>query len=214
MKIGLIGGTGQEGSGLSARWARAGHNVFVGSRKAEKGTAKAAELSEQLGIKVWGGANEEAVASAEVVVLAVPYKAHRPTLEGLKGVFSGQILVDITVPLKPPRVFEVQLPEGKSAALEAADVLGERARVVGALHHVSHTHLADLEHGIECDGLVCGNDIEAKNIVIGLLADLGMRGLDAGPLANAIALESLTPVLIAMNKRYKSKGTGIRITGL
>jgi NADPH-dependent F420 reductase len=122
--------------------------------------------------------------------------------------------VDITVPLKPPKVRRVHLPEGRAAALEAQAILGPGTKVVAALHHVSSVHLADPAHAIECDVLVCSDDEDAKRAVLGLIGDLGLRALDAGPLENAIALESLTPVLLHLNKTYGSAGTGIRFTGL
>ncbi len=214
MKIGLVGGTGKEGRGLAIRWARAGHTVRIGSRDAARGAAKGVELSETAGVQIEGGDNAWCADGADVVVLSVPYGAHRPTLEGLTEALAGKIVLDITVPLKPPKVTRVQLPEGTAAALEAQAILGDDTLVVAALHHVSSTHLADAEHGIDCDVLYVGDDGDAKATVGGLLSDLGVNALDAGPLANAVALESLTPVLIYMNKKYKSAGTGIRVTGL
>jgi NADPH-dependent F420 reductase len=163
---------------------------------------------------VHGGENHWAVAQAEVVVLSVPYAGHRETLLSLKDALRGKVLVDITVPLRPPEVRKVALPEGKAAALEAQALLGDDTKVVAGFHHVSAVHLADLAHPIDCDVLVCSDDAAAKEQVIALAADLGTRGLDAGALANAVALESLTPVLLQLNRKYKSAGTGIRFTGL
>jgi NADPH-dependent F420 reductase len=111
-------------------------------------------------------------------------------------------------------VLEVQLPPGQAAALEAQEILGAGTPVVAALHHVSSTHLADPEHAVDCDVLVCGDDARAKETVLALVADLGVRALDAGPLRNAVALESFTPILLQLAKRYKGAGLGIRITGL
>lgn len=207
MKIGIIGGTGKEGRGLALRWMRAGHAVRIGSRDAERGAATAAELG------VAGGGNE-AACDADVVVLAVPYSAHASTLTALKPHLAGKVLVDITVPLKPPRVREVHLPEGTAAALEAQALLGAGTRVVGALHHVSSVKLADPDADIDCDVLVCGDDDAAKEAVISLVEQLGVRAFDVGPLRNAVALESLTPILLAINKRYGAKGAALRITGV
>jgi NADPH-dependent F420 reductase len=214
MKLGLVGGTGKEGTGLSVRWAKAGHTVAIGSRDAARAVEKAAELSQASGQKITGGDNVAVCRDADVVVVCVPYSAHASTLEGLKEALKGKVVVDITVPLKPPQVREVHLPEGQSAAQEARAILGADAKLVATLHHVSSVHLQDHEHGIACDVLVCADDSAAKESAMTLIADLGMRGLDAGPLRNAIALESLTPVLLYMNKRYKSEGTGIHITGI
>ncbi|MCP4806316.1 MAG: NADPH-dependent F420 reductase [Proteobacteria bacterium] len=205
MRIGLIGGTGREGTGLALRWKRAGHDVFLGSRDAARGQARAKELGVQ------GGSNEQAC-DADVVLLAVPYGAHAKTLTGLRDALSGRVLIDITVPLAPSKVQSVNLPSGQSAALEAQALLPETT-VVAALHHVSSAHLADLEHTPDCDVLVCSNDKPARALVADLMNDLGLRGLEAGRLKNAIALESLTPVLIFMNKKYGTT-TGLRVTGI
>jgi NADPH-dependent F420 reductase len=213
MRIGVIGGTGKEGRGLGVRWAQAGHQVTLGSRDAARGRESARELSHD-GLSLDGGSNIDACVDAEVVVLSVPYSAHSETLEAVKGALAGKVLVDITVPLKPPKVRRVHLPPGRAAALEAQNSLGPNTRVVAALHHVSSVHLADPAHSIDCDVLVCADDDDARRTVIALVADLGLRGLDAGPLENAIALESLTPVLLHLNKVYGSAGTGIRFTGL
>jgi len=215
MRIGVIGGTGREGRGLALRWARAGHHVTIGSRDADRARERAAEITAQAPQgTVVGGDNAAAVAEAEVVLLSVPYDAHAATLREYQALLQNRILIDITVPLKPPRVSEVHLPPGQSAALEAQEILGPGVKVVAALHHVSAAHLAEPDQVIDCDVLVCGNDEPARTLVIGLIEQLGLRAFDAGALVNAIALESLTPVLVHMNKKYKSKGSGIRITGI
>ncbi len=214
MRIGVIGGTGREGHGLGLRWRLAGHEVLVGSRDAEKARAKAAELTQLSGRPVTGGTNEWAAREAELVVLCVPYSAHAATLEGLRGALAGKVVIDITVPLRPPQVRVVHLPPGSSAAQEAQALLGPEARVVGALHHVSSSHLAEPGEPVECDVLVCSDDQAALDLALTLIKDLGLTAYDAGPLANAVALESLTPVLLHLNKKYKSPGAGIRFTGL
>jgi hypothetical protein len=207
MRIAIVGGTGKEGRGLSARWAKAGHEIRIGSRDAEKARARAAELGLP---NVTGGDNAWAVKEAEVVLLSVPYDAHGPTLRGLS--LDGQVLIDITVPLKPPKVTQVNVPEGKAAALEAQAILGKSARVAAALHHVSSVHLGDPDHPIDCDVLVCSDDEEARATTMKLVADLGLRALDAGPLVNAVALEALTPVLLHLNRKYKTQGAGVKFT--
>lgn len=212
MRIGIIGGTGKEGSGLAVRWARAGHTVTIGSRDGARGKEAAEKLSSS-GVSVSGGSNVDAC-DADVVVLSVPYAAHAETLGGVKSALAAKILLDITVPLRPPNVRRVHLPAGGAAALEAKALLEPSTRVVAGLHHVSSVHLADPDHTIDCDVLVCSDDDEARRVVIALVADLGLKGLDAGPLANAVALEALTPVLLHLNKVYKSPGAGIRFTGL
>jgi len=214
MKIGIVGGTGREGRGLAVRWAKAGHDVFIGSRQAEKGAAKAAEFSEEFGVRIEGADNIAACEHAELIIVTVPYGAHKPTFESIRDAVGDKVVVDITVPLQPPKVRSVNLPDGKSAALEARALLNEDARLVAALHHISSEHLSDPAHSFDCDVLVCGDDKDARAAVISLVADLGLRGVDAGVLRNAIALESLTPVLLHINRRYKSVGSGIRITGI
>jgi NADPH-dependent F420 reductase len=214
MRIAIVGGTGKEGQGMAARWAKAGHTVRIGSRDAARAQAAAAELSQKSGAQLQGGDNRWAVEQAEVVVLSVPYAAHAETLTSLKTALSGKILVDVTVPLKPPEVRKVNLPSGRAAALEAQALLGPDTHVVAALHHVSAVHLNELDHAIECDVLACSDHAEALATVLTLIESLGTRALDAGPLANAVALESLTPVLLHMNRKYKRPGVGIRFTGL
>ena len=214
MKIGIVGGTGREGRGLAVRWAKAGHDVFIGSRQTEKGAAKAAEFSEEFGVTVRGADNVTACDHAELIVVTVPYSAHRATFESIKGAVGDKIIVDITVPLQPPKIRSVNLPEGQAAALEARGYLPQGTRLVAALHHISSEHLSDPNHSFDCDVLVCGDDKEARATVVSVISDLGLRGVDAGVLRNAIALESLTPVLLHINRRYKSVGSGIRITGI
>lgn len=214
MKIGIIGGTGREGTGIAGRWAKAGHVVTIGSRDADRAKAKAAELSAEYGATLHGATNAGCVEGADVVLLTVPYGGHAATLTELKDALAGKILIDITVPLQPPKVRSVNLPAGQSAALEAQSILGEATKVVGALHHISSHHLGDPSHVFDCDVLVVGDDPEARGTVVSLVTDLGLRAIEAGVLKNAIALESLTPVLLFINQKYKSEGAGIRITGL
>jgi NADPH-dependent F420 reductase len=212
MRIAIIGGTGKEGGGLAARWARAGHAVVIGSRDAERARARAAELRAESQVQVEGDGNLEAARASDVVVLTVPYAAHADTLRAIKPALTGKVLVDVTVPLRPPKVSRVQLPPGRAAALEAQELVGPETPVAAALHHVSHAHLGDPGAVVRCDVLVVADDERARTTTLGLVRDLGLRGLDAGPLDNAVALESLTPVLIYMNKKYKSPGAGIVFT--
>jgi len=216
MRIAIVGGTGNEGRGMSLRWARAGHEVFIGSRDAERARATAAELNAQLQgapHAIAGGDNRAAVNASELVVLSIPYAAHKSTLEDLKAELAGRVLIDITVPLKPPKVTAVHLPDGQSAALEAQALLGEATQVVAALHHVSAVHLRDLDHEVDCDVLACSDHKPAMERALAVIRDLGVRAFDAGPLRNAIALESLTPILLYLNRSLKGRSVGLRITG-
>ena len=212
MRIGLVGGTGREGTGLALRWARAGHDVFIGSRESERGVAKAAELASEHGITLSGGDNLAACAHGEVVIVTVPYAAHAPTFTAIRDAVAGKVVVDITVPLKPPKVRSVQLPPGSAAALESQAILGEGATVVAALHHISSEHLGDPAPEFDCDVLLCGEKV-ARETVAKLIEDLGLRAIEAGTLENAVALESITPVLLFINKKYGATA-GLRITGM
>jgi 8-hydroxy-5-deazaflavin:NADPH oxidoreductase len=213
MRIGIVGGTGKQGTGLAKRWMRAGHTIAIGSRDPTKALAHVAELGGGA-TAVEGGENVWAASVADVVVLSVPYSAHAETLRPIVGATAGKILIDMTVPLVPPKVSRVHLPAGQAAALEAQAIVGPATPVAAALHHVSATHLADPSHPIECDVLVAADDARAKSTTLQLVRDLGLRALDAGPLVNAIALESLTPVLIHLNRTYKSQGAGVVFTNL
>jgi 8-hydroxy-5-deazaflavin:NADPH oxidoreductase len=213
MRIALVGGTGKEGRGMATRWARAGHDVFIGSRDAERAQNVAQELSGVANGKLAGGDNLWAVQQSELVVLSVPYTAHASTLQALAPELGERVLIDITVPLQPPKVNTVNLPAGQAAALEAQAILGSAAKVVAALHHVSAVHLSDLDHAIDCDVLACSDDKAALQQALSVIRDLGVRAYDAGPLRNAIALESFTPVLLHLNRTHKGKSFGIRMTG-
>jgi NADPH-dependent F420 reductase len=216
MIIGVLGGTGKEGSGLAFRWALKGHEVILGSRDAGKAAVDAEELNRLLSEKgcVRGASNRDAAQAATVVVLTVPYAAQLATATDVADLLKGKILVDVTVPLVPPKVDRVQLPNGESAVLALQRKLGVEVKVVSAFQNVSATHLKDAAHDIDCDVLVCGDDAEARETVIGLAHDAGLRAWHAGVLANSVASEALTSVLIAINKRYKVAGSGIRITGI
>ncbi|MEJ2560186.1 MAG: NADPH-dependent F420 reductase [Anaerolineae bacterium] len=214
--IAVIGGTGREGPGLALRWAKSGrYQVLIGSRQQEKAERVAAELNARLERNLIRGlVNPDAAAAADMVVLTVPYSAHVPTLESVRAGLRGKILVDVTVPLQPPQVSRVHIPPGGSAAAEAQALLGSDVRVVAAFQNVGAAHLQDPDHTIESDVLVCGDDKEAKAEVIALAEAAGMRGLDAGPLQNAVVAEGLTAVLIGINIRYKAKRAGVKITGI
>lgn len=213
--IGVLGGTGKEGGGLAYRWAHAGYPVFLGSRSAEKAIEAAAEMNRELGIdSVRGGSNAAAAAAGQIIVLTVPYAAQRSTLAEVQAALKGKILVDVTVPLVPPKVNRVQLPENGSAVEAMQKMLGADVRVVSAFQNVSAHHLKDLDHAAECDVLVCSDDSAASDEVIKLVRATGLRGWNGGVLANSVVAEGLTSVLIALNQRYKIPSAGIRITGI
>jgi NADPH-dependent F420 reductase len=213
--IAVLGGTGQEGSGLALRWAHAGHRVILGSRSEAKAAEVARSLSERAApAQISGATNRAAAQAAQVVVLAVPYAAQRATVEEVHAELAGKILVDVTAPLVPPKVSRVQLPQGGSAVEAIQKLLGESTRVVSAFQNVSAHYLSDLSRDIDCDVLVCSDDREAREVAVRLASDAGLRGVHAGPLANSAASEALTSVLIAINRHYKVPAAGIRITGV
>lgn len=211
--LAILGGTGPVGQGLAWRWARAGYEVIVGSRSHGRAVEKAAGIIRRVpGSRVRGLENLAAAEAGEIAVLTVPFESQRATLESVRPALCGKLLVDVTVPLRPPRVGTVQLPPEGSAALLAQETVGEEVRVVSAFQNIAADHL-QADHDIDCDVLVCGNRVEDRDRVIALAEAAGMRAWDAGPLANAVAAEALTSVLIRINRRYKIGGAGLRITG-
>lgn len=214
MTVAVLGGTGKEGSGLALRWANSGYHIIIGSRDAERAQTKAAELNELINGNIEGMSNQDAVTKADIVVLTVPYDAHKATLESVRNEVQGKILVDVTVPMQPPDIRKVYVPTGHAASLEAQSLLGDGVKVVSAFQNVSASHLKKLDHEMACDVLVTGDDEDAKTHTIHLVEAAGMRGIDAGPLVNAVAAEALTPVLMYINKKYAVKGAGIHITGI
>jgi NADPH-dependent F420 reductase len=213
--IAVLGGAGKEGSGLALRWANAGHKVIIGSRSAERAAEAAQEINETIGREgASGAANLAAAEAAQIVVLAVPFSAQRALAEEVRGALAGKILIDVTVPLVPPKVSRVQLPDGGSAVEAIQKLLGPDVRVVSAFQNISAHHLKHLDAEIDCDVLVCSDDKEAGNIVVGLAKQIGLGAWNAGVLANSVVSEALTSVLIALNMRYKVPGSGIRITGI
>ena len=215
VSIAVLGGTGKEGKGLAYRWARAGYHVRIGSRSAEKAIAAANEIREMLGdgVSVEGMTNIEAARDANIAVLTVPYSAHRDTLESVKDELKGKILVDVTVPLVPPKVATVQMPAAGSAAQEAKQILGDDVQVCAAFQNISHEHLLDNAE-VECDVLVTGTSKDARAETIKLVEATGLRGWDAGPIENSVVIEGLTSILIGINKKYGSTHAGIKITGI
>lgn len=207
--IAILGGTGGLGGGLAIRFARAGRAVIIGSRDAER----AAQAAAALGPNARGGSNEEAAQAAPVVVLAVPAAHQLPTLQALKPLLEGRLLIDVTVPLVPPKVGTVQLPPEGSAGVRAQRLLGPATRVVSAFQNIAADLLRDPEATIDCDVLVTGNDKAARQEVVALAAEIGLRAWHAGPIENAAAAEALTSVLIQINRQGVLSHAGIRVVG-
>lgn len=215
-KIAIIGGTGREGSGLGFRLALAGHEVLIGSRNVDKAIKAVEDLmprfeGKEVRISAW--TNEEAVEQCDIAVLTVPFNAHAATLEGLKEQLQGKILIDVCVPLVPPKVTKVQMPPEGSAALQAKAILGPDVQVVDAFQTISFEHLLSGEE-IDCDVLVAGGNKDAREVVIGLAEDIGLKAWDAGVIENTVVLEGLTSILIGLNIKYKVPSAGIRLTGI
>lgn len=212
--LAIIGGTGDLGTGLARRWAKAGYPLVIGSRGADKAEAAALALAEiATGPKPRGLANREAAAAGDVIVLTVPFATASAVIEDIKSVVQGKLVIDTTVPLVPPRVARVQLPPEGSAAVAAQVRLGDGVRVISAFHNVAAHKLEQLDLALDCDVLVFGDKPEDRDVAIKLAEALGVRGLHAGPLANSAAAEALTSVIIGINRTYKVDGASIRITG-
>jgi 8-hydroxy-5-deazaflavin:NADPH oxidoreductase len=214
LTVGVLGGTGPQGRGLALRWARAGIRVVLGSRKAERAEATAAELCELAGVTtVSGRDNAGCAAEADVVLVAVPWDGHRELLESLRDELTGKIVIDCVNPLGFDKQGPYPLPVPEGSAAAQAEKLLPDSRVTAAFHHVSAVHLADLSIAeLDTDVLVLGDDREATDLVRALAAAIpGMRGIYGGRLRNAGQVEALTANLIAINRRYKAHA-GVRIT--
>ena len=215
-KIAIIGGTGKEGKGLAYRWAKAGYEILIGSRQIEKAIIAANEVNTLLGdgsIKVRGEENLAAAKDGDIVVLTIPYEFHVQMLEQIKSELIGKILINVTVPLVPPKVTKVQMPAAGSAAQEAKSVVDETTEVVSAFQNISYERLLSSKD-VGCDVLVCGSSKEARGIVIELVQKAGMVGYDAGPIENSVVVEGLTSILIGINKEFGVKTAGIKIVGI
>lgn len=219
-KIGILGGTGPEGSGLALRWAVAGEHIIIGSRDANRAAEAAKRLRARLGsnAQIEGTDNASAVAQCEVVVLTVPFSGQATLLKQLKPHWKpGQVVIDTTVPLAaavggtPSRMLSVW--QG-SAAQQARELIPSGVHVAAAFHNLS-AELLSLDAPVDCDVLVCSDDDEAKRVASELAEKIsGARALNGGKLENARIVESITALLIGLNVRYKVHTAGIRFTGL
>ena len=210
--IAIVGGTGLLGSGLARRLAAAGYPLLIGSRSVDKAEAGAAQLA-NAGASVKGTSNAEAAKAGVLVIVTVPWQSQGAIIEEIRPHVAGKLVIDTTVPLVPPKVARVQLPAEQSAALAAQQRLGPGVRVAAAFHTIA-AHKLQRDEPIDGDVLVFGDDAKDREIVIGLAQAIGLRGVHAGPLVNAVAAEALTSVLIGINRTYKVDGASIRITGI
>jgi NADPH-dependent F420 reductase len=212
--LAVIGGTGKEGNALAARFARAGVRVLIGSRDALRAENAARELNSRLGIAtVEGYSNRDAAARAEIVLLSVPYEGMTPILQDLSEAVQNKIVINIASSLDPERKSRAKVPAAGSVTAEVQRYFGPTVKVVAAFQNIAPERLESAEP-IDSDVLVCGGDREARERIIDLIRQTGLEAFDAGVLANAVAVETLTAVLIAVNIKYKVHGAGIRLTGV
>lgn len=211
--IAILGGTGDLGTGLAIRWSKVGHKIVIGSRTLEKAQA-AVEALQQISPETPAEAmeNSEAAKAGDIVVLTVPAEHQESTLKAVKDSLAGKILIDVTVPLVPPKVGTVQLPADGSAGKRAQTLLGEEVMVVSAFQNIA-AHLLKEDVRIECDVLVTGNKKAARQRVIEMIESAGMVGWHAGPIDNAAAAEALTSILIQINRSGMISHSGIKIIG-
>jgi 8-hydroxy-5-deazaflavin:NADPH oxidoreductase len=219
--IAIIGGTGDLGYGLALRWAKAGREVFIGSRSAERADKAARDVRETAGERsqVQGLANAEAVLRAWIVVIAVPFAAQAETIASVREKLrTGQTVVICTVPLEaaiggaPTRTLGLW---AGSASESAARALPDTVHVVAAFQNVSAHAMQDLTATVDCDVIVCGDDAEVRvRLRPWIEAIPSCRYVDGGKLENARIVESITAFLIGVNRRHKVQASGIRITGI
>jgi len=215
MKYAIVGGTGDLGFGLALRLAYSGYTVIIGSRTLEKAQSAADEIKEKTGTKdVAGMDNVDAVKAGDIIVLAVPSLARKDILDTIKPYTVGKIILDVTVPLTPGNVTKYDEPEAGSNAEETAAILGKDAKVVAGFHTISAGVLSDLNMEPEGDLFIAGDDAGAKEVILDMARKIGLRAFDAGLLYQARTLEGLTPIIIGLNKRYKRRHIGIKLTGI
>ena len=212
LSIGIVGGTGNLGEALARRWLKAGYSIQIGSRTAEKAGTTADKLATELQCQVVSGSNADIAKNSDLIVITVPFSAQEATLQDIKEHVQGKIVVDTTVPLMPPKVMRVQMPEEGSAAARAEKILGDNVQLVSAFHSVAAHRLAT-DDEIHCDVMVFGDKKAARQTIVELANAAGLRGIHAGALVNSVAAEALTSILIFVNKNYAVDGAGIEFTG-
>lgn len=211
LTIAILGGTGDLGSALAKKWAQKGYRIIIGSRSKEKATSFARSMREELDLETINGFElAEAAKLCDLAVLTVPYSSHETILKIVKEYLQGKILVDTTVPLQK-EVTKVSLPKTGSVAVEAQNILGDDVTVIAALQNIG-SHLLNSDDRIDAEVLISGNNEAALNLVTELVGELGLRSWHVGPLENSAAAEALTSILISINKKYKRKSSGIKIT--
>lgn len=217
--IAILGGTGPAGMGLALRWARAGETIIIGSRDALRAQAAADKIKKSVGecAQISGMENSAACATANILVLTVPFEGQAALLKQLKpAILAGSILIDATVALAATVGGRASRTLGVwqgSAAQQAAELVPKGVSVAAAFHNLS-AELLNGDEALDCDVIVCSDDVGASQVARTLAAKLpGVRAIDGGKLENARVLEQITALLIGLNIRHKGHG-GIRITGL
>lgn len=223
MKVAIIGGTGDQGFGLALRFAKSGEKVLLGSRDIKKAENTVNIIHNMLKGEeldcIQAMTNQDAAAQGDILILTVPLQAQKITLLSIKDHLEGKILIDATVPLETcvggTSTRYIDLWEG-SAAERSAEILKDKNTVViSAFNNVSSASLTNIKEDVKCDCLISGDDPESKAIVMKLAEKIpGIRAIDCGPLENARIVEKITPLLINLNIRNKTRLAGIRITGL
>lgn len=214
MKIAFIGGTGNLGLGLALRCAKAGHEVFIGSRNVKKAKETESTLLTQIPEAfVTGDSNEVVAGLAELVVIALPYAALADVLPNIASQCNRKLVLDTTVPMKYGKPPIYKAPDVGSAAQEVALKL-PGSNVVSGLHTMSAASLSNLDYVLDSDALICGDDKDAKDTVIKIFSEFIPRIFDAGSLNNANAIERLTPLVISINQIYKRGHVGIKLTNI
>lgn len=214
--LGIIGGTGAQGRGLAARWARAGHTVYIGSRTREKAERKSAEILDRIGGagEVHAATNEEAAEAAEIVVVAVPYDAQQDLLPPLRDIVGDKVVCNVVNPMVFDSVGPKAVPVAAGSAAEENQELWPEANVVSAFHDVSSARLWQVDTSLDTHVLICGDDREASHRVAHLASRIeGMWGVYCGPLRNSEYIENITPVLLFVNRYYKIHA-GLLIDGI
>lgn len=217
MKISLLGGTGDIAEGLVLRWSKAGHEILIGSRKEEKAKGIAEEhigTLNKLGIKsnIKGMANADAAKNSEVIIISIPPEYAASTIEQISDSITDQIVVTPVVSMKKEgKTFLFNPPAQGSSAEEIQEVLPESAKLVSAYHNLPAKELSKVEEELDYDVVICGDDEEAKAVVQKLTEDMPkLRVLDAGPLAVSSMIESMTPLIVNLNMRYKPQHFSVK----
>ena len=210
MLIGVLGGTGPAGQGIAARLAASGHAVILGSRERARAATVVAELRDRWGERVAGltpGANDEA-AAAEAVVLATVWNAAVSTAAAHADALAGKVLVSIANGLvRAGKEFRAVIPDAGSLAA-AVQKAAPTARVVAAFQHVPAAELGDLDHALDGDVLVAGDDDDARDTVLALVGSIpDLRAFDAGSLANALGIEAFAAAMLTVNLRHRGRAT-------